>query len=168
MPMNRLCEGFQKSLPCSFCCRRLTSLRHIRVLPNIRLSLHWSCVLILRKSASRFAFWVTMRERSSVYILESVISRVDRNAPRYDGYTDFNTSYIQTAMSSSGGSSGSPVVNIDGFAVALHAGRRHDSAANFSLPLDRVKKALECLQEGKDITRGTIQTQWLLKPYDEC
>ncbi|KAF7956747.1 hypothetical protein EAE96_004074 [Botrytis aclada] len=103
-------------------------------------------------------------------ILSGVISRLDRNAPEYgDGYCDFNTNYIQAAAAASGGSSGSPVVNIDGFAVALQAGGRSDGAAtDYFLPLDRPLRALQCVQEGKPITRGTIQCQWLIKPFDEC
>jgi S1-C subfamily serine protease len=103
-------------------------------------------------------------------ILSGVISRLDRNAPEYgDGYCDFNTNYIQAAASASGGSSGSPVVNQDGYAVALQAGGRSDGAAtDYFLPLDRPLRALQCIQEGRKVLRGTIQTQWLLKPYDEC
>ncbi|KAF7931733.1 uncharacterized protein EAE98_004469 [Botrytis deweyae] len=103
-------------------------------------------------------------------ILSGVISRLDRNAPEYgDGYCDFNTNYIQAAAAASGGSSGSPVVNIDGYAVALQAGGRSDGAAtDYFLPLDRPLRALQCVQAGKPITRGTIQCQWLIKPFDEC
>jgi S1-C subfamily serine protease len=103
-------------------------------------------------------------------ILSGVISRLDRNAPEYgDGYCDFNTNYIQAAAAASGGSSGSPVVNIDGYAVALQAGGRSDGAAtDYFLPLDRPLRALKCIQEGKPITRGTIQCQWMIKPFDEC
>lgn len=103
-------------------------------------------------------------------ILSGVISRLDRNAPEYgDGYSDFNTNYIQAAAAASGGSSGSPVVNIDGFAVALQAGGRADGAAtDYFLPVSRPKRALECLQNGLPITRGTIQCQWMIKPFDEC
>ncbi|KAL9128171.1 MAG: hypothetical protein Q9217_003096 [Psora testacea] len=103
-------------------------------------------------------------------ILSGVISRLDRNAPEYgEGYNDFNTNYIQAAAAASGGSSGSPVVNLDGYAVALQAGGRGDGAAtDYFLPLDRPLRALECIREGKPIQRGTIQTQWLIKPFDEC
>ena len=103
-------------------------------------------------------------------ILSGVISRLDRNAPEYGkGYNDFNTNYIQAAAAASGGSSGSPVVNLDGYAVALQAGGRGDGAAtDYFLPLDRPLRALECIREGKPIERGTIQTQWLIKPFDEC
>lgn len=103
-------------------------------------------------------------------ILSGVISRLDRNAPEYgEGYSDFNTNYIQAAAAASGGSSGSPVVNIDGYAVALQAGGRADGAAtDYFLPVSRPKRALECLQNGLPITRGTIQCQWMIKPFDEC
>ncbi|KAJ5623583.1 Pro-apoptotic serine protease [Penicillium lividum] len=103
-------------------------------------------------------------------ILSGVISRLDRNAPEYgEGYSDFNTNYIQAAAAASGGSSGSPVVNLDGNAVALQAGGRADGAAtDYFLPLDRPLRALECIQQGRPVTRGTIQTQWILKPFDEC
>jgi S1-C subfamily serine protease len=103
-------------------------------------------------------------------ILSGVISRLDRNAPEYgDGYSDFNTCYYQASAAASGGSSGSPVVNIDGYAVALQAGGRADGAAtDYFLPLDRPLRALKCLQEGNPITRGDIQCQFLLKPFDEC
>ncbi|KAF2722282.1 Peptidase, trypsin-like protein [Polychaeton citri CBS 116435] len=103
-------------------------------------------------------------------ILSGVISRVDRNAPEYgEGYSDFNTNYIQAAAAASGGSSGSPVVNIDGYAIALQAGGRADGAAtDYFLPLDRPLRALQCIQEGKEVARGTIQTQWVLKAFDEC
>ncbi|KAH6632767.1 trypsin-like cysteine/serine peptidase domain-containing protein [Chaetomium tenue] len=103
-------------------------------------------------------------------ILSGVISRLDRNAPEYgEGYSDFNTCYYQASAAASGGSSGSPVVNMDGYAVALQAGGRADGAAtDYFLPLDRPLRALKCLQEGNPITRGDIQCQFVLKPFDEC
>ncbi|KAF8458516.1 trypsin-like cysteine/serine peptidase domain-containing protein [Kalaharituber pfeilii] len=102
-------------------------------------------------------------------ILSGVISRVDRNAPEYgEGYNDFNTHYIQAAASASGGSSGSPVVNLDGYAVALQAGGSTEAATDYFLPLDRPLRALRCIQEGKPVARGTIQTQWYYKAFDEC
>ncbi|KAI2464537.1 Pro-apoptotic serine protease NMA111 [Annulohypoxylon bovei var. microspora] len=103
-------------------------------------------------------------------ILSGVISRLDRNAPEYgEGYSDFNTNYYQANAAASGGSSGSPVVNLDGFAIALQAGGRSDGAStDYFLPLDRPLRALRCIQEGKPIERGTIQCQFVMKPFDEC
>ncbi|KAI8963871.1 Pro-apoptotic serine protease NMA111 [Daldinia sp. FL1419] len=103
-------------------------------------------------------------------ILSGVISRLDRNAPEYgEGYCDFNTNYYQANAAASGGSSGSPVVNIDGYAIALQAGGRSDGAStDYFLPLDRPLRALRCIQEGRPIERGTIQCQFIMKPFDEC
>ncbi|KAK7204199.1 trypsin-like cysteine/serine peptidase domain-containing protein [Myxozyma melibiosi] len=103
-------------------------------------------------------------------ILSGFISRLDRNAPDYGDltYNDFNTEYIQAAASASGGSSGSPVVNIDGYAVAIQAGGSSESSTDYFLPLYRGLRALKCVQSNEPITRGTIQVQWYLKPFDEC
>lgn len=103
-------------------------------------------------------------------ILSGFISRLDRNAPDYGEltYNDFNTEYIQAAAAASGGSSGSPVITVEGYAVALQAGGSSEASTDFFLPLDRVVRALQCVQTDKPITRGTIQTQWVLKPFDEC
>ncbi|KAH8585348.1 hypothetical protein B0O99DRAFT_657340 [Bisporella sp. PMI_857] len=105
-----------------------------------------------------------------LHVHSGVISRIDRDAPDYgSGYNDFNTYYLQAAMGAVGGSSGSPVVNIDGFAVGIQAGGRVDKAeTDYFLPLDRVARALQCLRENKPITRGTIQCQWRLMPYNKC
>jgi S1-C subfamily serine protease len=103
-------------------------------------------------------------------ILSGIISRIDRNAPEYEGnYADFNTNYIQASAAARGGSSGSPVVNRDGFAIGLQAGGRADGATtDYFLPLDRPLRALELIQAGEPVPRGTIQTQWLLESFDEC
>lgn len=103
-------------------------------------------------------------------ILSGVISRLDRNAPEYgEGYSDFNTCYYQANAAASGGSSGSPVISKDGSAIALQAGGRSDGAStDYFLPLDRPLRALQCIQQGKPITRGDIQCQFLFKPFDEC
>ena len=61
------------------------------------------------------------------------------------------------------------MVNVDGYAVALQAGGRSDGAStDYFLPLDRPNRALECIRNGEKIIRGTMQTQWLLRPFDEC
>ena len=98
-----------------------------------------------------------------ISILDGTISRIDRPPP----WWDMNTFYVQAASDSSGGSSGSPVFIENGDVVALNAGGRRSESTSYYLRLERVKRALESLQQGEIPSRGTIMTAFAYRPYDE-
>ena len=102
-------------------------------------------------------------------ILSGTLARLDSSAPKYrrGGYNDFNTFYFQSAADTSGVSSGSPVLNDNAEVLALNAGGRNGSSSSYFLPLFKVTRDLQMIQNSQPIERGTIQTTLDYQTYDE-
>ncbi len=60
------------------------------------------------------------------------------------------------------------MVNKDGLAVALMSGGFFSASTDIFLPLDRPLRALQALQSGQIISRGTIQSHWESEKPADC
>ena len=78
------------------------------------------------------------------------------------------TEYIQASTNTSSESSGSSLLTEDEYAVDMVVGGYWTQSLNFYLPLERVKKHLQDLINGRTIVRGIIQSNWLRETRADC
>lgn len=101
-------------------------------------------------------------------IIEGVLSRLDRPSPNYNSTNnDYNTFYMQAALGTSGGSSGSPILNKDGKAIAINAGGRFDTAAAFFLPMKIMYPIIQNVLNNKPVKRGTLEVVFEHVPFNQ-
>jgi len=99
-------------------------------------------------------------------IIPGTLARLDREAPRYKSYMDFNTFYFAAVSMAKSGSSGSPILAKSGNAIALNCGGS-SGAASFFLPLERIVYALKCIQSGNKVHRGTVLSVFTHQDFDD-
>ena len=97
-------------------------------------------------------------------ILPGILGKLDREAPYYD----LNTFYLAAANGTSGGSSGSPVLALDGTAIALNSGGKLLESASFFYPLDSVVRALEYIRNSLTVPRGDLFAVFQHRSFDEA
>ncbi|MGQ8365034.1 trypsin-like peptidase domain-containing protein [Glaciecola sp. 1036] len=101
-------------------------------------------------------------------IIEGVLSRLDREPPVYNNTNnDHNTYYMQEALGTSGGSSGSPILNDNNEAIAINAGGRVDTATAFFLPMKMIKPIIDNVINEKPVNRGSLQVVFEHVPFNQ-
>lgn len=104
----------------------------------------------------------------SLSIFEGVLSRIDRPAPDYGNTsTDFNTFYYQAALGTSGGSSGSPVLNANGQAIALNSGSHKGASTSLFLPMNLIQPVINKVLSNQPVTRGFIGAIFQFQPLHQ-
>jgi pro-apoptotic serine protease NMA111 len=102
--------------------------------------------------------------------VSGVISQMHSEPPRHNGmYVDFNTNCIRAALGGATQSPGSPMIDLNGNAIALKMGRTSErNYTDHYLPLHRPVRALQYIRRNDPVPRGTIQVVWRSVSFDAC
>lgn len=98
-------------------------------------------------------------------ILRGTISRLDMSVPNS---FDSNIELIQASAAGKGGCSGGPLLTTSGEAIGLCVSRHKSSHLDWFLPLYCPVQVLDCIRQGKPVSRGTVHTVWKREPFYEC